>query len=801
MTNSHDIFTLLTLIQPFSDKSHMLIPTSGPTPDQKKTMPIAIGSLCDYRPMSGPELTALANTFATKSIGESYAGPSGICDDGVPWVILITKDELRPRRYREAGKATFFSWLWDGAPTLYFSLTLIGIKELTAPARWIGSANNDVVLHIKTNGFFRACISHTSGRNSGWFECHFANAENSYPSIEALNSLWDIPPRGLPHSRVGTRYRPFDKEIVESGKEITMWQEPISDYWMVLQIQGPWSNDLDEKDQKYIAWARNLHTQRSHAAGFVQVIKERQTIDKMPALLNEQGLFSNIDTTISSINRILSEAPLISRFLNAIAGAVPCAQTAYEVMVDILHDKSVVFIFFARVLPYLHQFQDADFSYAVEYTFKAALLDPKITGIGKKRPWLKNVGDSQLELNTITIDSSCKVADIEMLWRTGLELPDVLDAGEWFTPFDMPVPIDQVNTAFESVTLETTVECAKEQLIQLLYEAREARQWSIPWGARVQVQYGPFVALRIFEKNGEFSCHFLDQHERYMNIAIGFSQQIPKITSLDLYRYVGDEYLLNEEAILSIQLIAAAIVRDFLVVEERESVFSSRPLRKTVAGRKLNTIVYLPRVRYDQLNGREKYGDPDANLIRPKHSVTHHLRRVGKASNEQRFLAQKYGISLPSGFTFVRPHERGAELHNENIKIYRSRSASRMIFQEVAIAPNGSRPHWFDFEKQCITILKSEGMRVVHQAAQRDGDGGVDLFAVDQEGTSWVVQCKCWAPHRSVGPDVVRELIGAIYLADIGADSASKGMIITTSTLTAGARKDALNCGFRILEI
>ena len=64
-----------------------------------------------------------------------------------------------------------------------------------------------------------------------------------------------------------------------------------------------------------------------------------------------------------------------------------------------------------------------------------------------------------------------------------------------------------------------------------------------------------------------------------------------------------------------------------------------------------------------------------------------------------------------------------------------------MLFEEVAMAQVGSRPVWFEFEKSCARLLRARGMTVVHQAAQRDGDGGVDLFATEADGSSWVVQC------------------------------------------------------------
>lgn len=90
--------------------------------------------------------------------------------------------------------------------------------------------------------------------------------------------------------------------------------------------------------------------------------------------------------------------------------------------------------------------------------------------------------------------------------------------------------------------------------------------------------------------------------------------------------------------------------------------------------------------------------------------------------------------------------------------------------------------------------------KVIHESVNRVGDGGVDLFAVDQDGQSWGVQCKCWSPHRPVGPEVVRELLGAIAQADREGGGRSRGMIMTTSRLTSGAALEAVAAGFMIVE-
>jgi restriction endonuclease Mrr len=136
----------------------------------------------------------------------------------------------------------------------------------------------------------------------------------------------------------------------------------------------------------------------------------------------------------------------------------------------------------------------------------------------------------------------------------------------------------------------------------------------------------------------------------------------------------------------------------------------------------------------------------------------------------------------------------------ERVRVYRSRSASRMIYEEVSTAPEGARPAWFEFERDCMQLLRERGLRVIHQAASRDGDGGVDLYAVDESGQSWIVQCKCWAAHRSVGPEIVRELHGAIAFADRGSSGTSKGIVITTSRFTSGAAEVGREFGFELID-
>ncbi len=236
----------------------------------------------------------------------------------------------------------------------------------------------------------------------------------------------------------------------------------------------------------------------------------------------------------------------------------------------------------------------------------------------------------------------------------------------------MPAPLATVNKAMECVRLEGSVEEARARVRELLLEAQEARQWSVPWGARVQIMFGPFVAMRIYERRGEFACLFLDEKDRYLQVSVGLWSEQPQMSELQFIREADDceDLFWNDDAAVSMQLITAAILRDFLVVEDRESVFSARPFRKRIGGRDVRTVIYLPRVRYDRVRAEHARSPSDRVARRSPHPVGHHFRKAGHASAAQRFLAQKYGLTIPEGFTFVKPHRRCGANEVEAIKIY-----------------------------------------------------------------------------------------------------------------------------------
>lgn len=86
-----------------------------------------------------------------------------------------------------------------------------------------------------------------------------------------------------------------------------------------------------------------------------------------------------------------------------------------------------------------------------------------------------------------------------------------------------------------------------------------------------------------------------------------------------------------------------------------------------------------------------------------------------------------------------------------------------------------------DFERQVHALLKNMGFEA--EITKASGDGGIDIIAHSKEhitGGKYIIQCKDWS--KPVGEPPVRDLFGVVT-----AESANKGILITTSTFTSPA--------------
>jgi restriction system protein len=99
------------------------------------------------------------------------------------------------------------------------------------------------------------------------------------------------------------------------------------------------------------------------------------------------------------------------------------------------------------------------------------------------------------------------------------------------------------------------------------------------------------------------------------------------------------------------------------------------------------------------------------------------------------------------------------------------------------------------FERLCQRMLREKGFAKV-EVTGRSGDGGIDgtgVLRVNLLSFHVLFQCKRYA--GSVGAPVVRDFRGAMV------GRADKGLIITTGTFTADARREAVRDGAPAIDL
>lgn len=138
-------------------------------------------------------------------------------------------------------------------------------------------------------------------------------------------------------------------------------------------------------------------------------------------------------------------------------------------------------------------------------------------------------------------------------------------------------------------------------------------------------------------------------------------------------------------------LLAATIVRDFWVLEERSATRSyikrTNKTRKRVGrgkDRKLEVTkdyTFIPRFQYNLESYKvNKTIQHQTRITLSPHLVSGHIRHLPEGwerSEKAQENADQFGITLQDGQTFVMPHERG---EIEQLRTYRSRSALEMLF-------------------------------------------------------------------------------------------------------------------------
>jgi restriction system protein len=100
------------------------------------------------------------------------------------------------------------------------------------------------------------------------------------------------------------------------------------------------------------------------------------------------------------------------------------------------------------------------------------------------------------------------------------------------------------------------------------------------------------------------------------------------------------------------------------------------------------------------------------------------------------------------------------------------------------------------FEHAVANLFNRHGYKDVRVVGKR-GDRGADIAARDPGGVRIIVQCKRYAPGRTVGSPDVQMLLGAVaqHLHD-----ATRGVFVTTAEFSPPAREMALQHGIELID-
>ena len=127
---------------------------------------------------------------------------------------------------------------------------------------------------------------------------------------------------------------------------------------------------------------------------------------------------------------------------------------------------------------------------------------------------------------------------------------------------------------------------------------------------------------------------------------------------------------------------------------------------------------------------------------------------------------------------------------------YRSISALSLLNATRQTGPfNTFRDNWLEFERNARNWLESSGWTIEQWSASQRGDHGIDIV-ISKADRLAIVQCKYWDPARSVGPNIIRDLIGA----RTAVGKIVEALLVTSSRLTEGAVKLAQETGVKFFQ-
>lgn len=192
--------------------------------------------------------------------------------------------------------------------------------------------------------------------------------------------------------------------------------------------------------------------------------------------------------------------------------------------------------------------------------------------------------------------------------------------------------------------------------------------------------------------------------------------------------------------------------------------------------------------------------------------VRTYLKKVGAAENSERgvWRLTPVGLAMSEADLALVPPRVRAEDREKRLEKPAPNKSSADDLESIPTEESGDDPgaQWKEvllacllkidpgaFERLCQRILRESGFVKV-EVTGKSGDGGIDgigVLRLNLLSFQVFFQCKRW--KGSVGPSTIRDFRGAMV------GRADKGLVITTATFTADARREATRDGAPAIDL
>ena len=348
-------------------------------------------------------------------------------------------------------------------------------------------------------------------------------------------------------------------------------------------------------------------------------------------------------------------------------------------------------------------------------------------------------------------------------------------------------------------------ESVDKNIREILSQALDNSLYIIPYKACMELHDPIFKYMRFVEEEFHIHIFIYDENERFL-------YEVLEKKSKTFRGYLFDPNTMKDKNTKDIYkdfyTAFATGIRDLKVTINRDVVLG--PVRYRVPTgikTKRKRIIYLPRIKYRYIKDTKPI-ENEIKLIRKSSGGfrSHHIRKLPATyhpSPLQIILARKQNIEIPQGHTYVRGAVVGQGNMSEDEIIYRSRNLTSAIYHSeklLCAAHEIVDMSGAAFEEHCRRILSQMGWDI---GKIRVRDGGIDIEAyqsvVKNEQEKLVrlfVQCK--QQKKNVGPDVIRELLGAKEVED--KEYETQLMIMISGKFSSGATLLAREKGIKLID-